>query len=97
MRVRSLSMRREGDYGSAYGKVDYSKPFQTTIEMEGNGNELKLQIGPEVSEKIMALIADEVVKAGKIAAEALTFSAFVIDALPAPEPKPKTLSEEIPF
>ncbi len=97
MHVRSLHMTRQGDYGSDYQRFDPTKPFNTVVKLEGDGNKVELQIPAEVSEKILALVADQLVEAGRRAAEAMVAKAFTVEALPAPEPAPTPLDDEIPF
>lgn len=70
MLVRSISIRRVGDYGS-YHAIDASKPFQCSIATEDNNAKVELIVSPELSAKIVALIAEEVATAGKKTAEAM--------------------------
>jgi len=84
MFVTSVTMRREGYFGSSYGsKVDPSKPFAATIEVHGQHGKVELRLSPELSERIVGIVADEIAAAGRATAEALTASC--LNALPAPE------------
>jgi hypothetical protein len=84
MLVRSISIRREGDlYG--YGNVDPSKPFRATIEVQGQHGKVELNLSPAMSERIVAIIADEVAAAGRATAEAMTAAVMNVVALPSPE------------
>lgn len=80
MFVTSISARREGYYGSNYGKADPNKPFAVTIELHGSRGKVELNVSPELSRRIVEIIADEVAAAGRATAEALT--ANFIDATP---------------
>ena len=70
MFVNRISITRDGYYG--YGKQDYSKPLRTTIEVEGQHGKVELNLSPDLSDKVVAIIADEVAAAGRATAEALT-------------------------
>ncbi len=83
MFVTSINVRREGYYGAGYGKADPNKPFAATIELHGQHGKVELQLSPEMSQRIVAIIADEVAAAGRATAEALT--ANFLEATPALE------------
>ena len=68
MFVNSISIRREGYYGMGYGKANPAKPFITTIEVEGPLGKVELNLPAAMSERIVAIIADEVVAAGRATA-----------------------------
>lgn len=80
MFVTNVSIRREGYYGAGYGKADPSKPFNATIELHGQKGKVELNLSPDMSAKIIALIADEVAAAGRATAEALV--ANILEAKP---------------
>jgi hypothetical protein len=80
MSVNAISIRREGYYSSSYGAPDPSKPFSCTIEIQGRGSKTELMLSPEISQRIVELIAEEVAAAGRAAAEAMIAS--VISATP---------------
>lgn len=84
MFVTSVSIRRQGYYGTyGGGKADPAKPFDITIEVHGQHGKVELALRPELSERIIALIAAEVADAGRATAEAMTAS--FIAATPALE------------
>lgn len=81
MILRALTLRREGDYG--YGSVDRSKPFRATVELiDTVGSEIKLLLPPTVSERVLAIIANEVAEAGAATARAMTADVFTAEAVP---------------
>lgn len=75
MIVSRISITSEGWY-SGYGKPDASKPLRATIEIHGDHGKTELNLPPETSEKIIALIADEVADAGRETARLLTAKAL---------------------
>ena len=72
MFVNRIDITRDGYYG--YGKADPTKPLKCSIEVQGEHGKIELKLSPDMSNKIVALIADEIVVAGKATAEALTAS-----------------------
>jgi hypothetical protein len=85
MFVTSISIRRDGYYGASYGKPDPAKPFRTTIEVLGNHGKIELELSPDMSRRIVDIVADEVAAAGRATAEAMTAECITCSALPAPE------------
>lgn len=86
MFVRSVSISREGDWDSDYGPApNLSKPFLATIKVHGQNGEVKPNLSPDLSTKIMAIIAEEVAAAGRATAEAMTAETFNVVALPKPK------------
>jgi hypothetical protein len=83
MFVTSISVRRDGYYGAGYGKPDPSKPFKATVEVHGQHGKIELVLDPDMSKRIVALIADEVAAAGRATAEAMTADVLTAKALPA--------------
>ncbi len=83
MIIRSINIGREGDYG--YGAVDASKPFRATIAVIGQTGKVELSLSPDMSQKIVAIIAEEVAAAGRATAEAMVAEVFTVQALAAPE------------
>lgn len=81
MILRSLSIRREGDYG--YSAIDPKKPFRATIEVAGNSGKVELLLSPELSRRIVEIVAEEVASAGRATAEMMVAEAFDHTALPA--------------
>jgi hypothetical protein len=84
MFLSRLSIYREG-YSSSYGRCDPSKPFRATIEVIGQSGKVELTLSPELSAKIVAVVADEVAAAGRATAEMMTAEALTIPASAAPE------------
>jgi hypothetical protein len=64
MFVTSISLRRDGYYGGNYGKADPSQSFRATIEVHGKQGKVELELDPAMSDRIIAIIADEVAAAG---------------------------------
>lgn len=72
MFVTRLNIHREGYFGHGYGRPDPSKPFRATIELLGDHGKIELNLSPEMSAKIVAIVAGEVAEAGRVTADALT-------------------------
>lgn len=70
MHLKQLSIRRDGYHG--YGKVDPSRPLICTVEMEGQSTSVTLNLDPDVSKRVLDLIASEVAAAGRATAERMT-------------------------
>lgn len=86
MFVTQIAVRRDGYYGSyGGGKADPSKPFHATIEVLGQSGKIELNLSPEMSQRIVAIIAEEVAAAGRATAEAMTAEVLNVAALAAPE------------
>jgi hypothetical protein len=81
MFVTSISIRREGYFGTGYGKADPAKPFNATIELHGQHGKVELVVSPAMSARIVEIVADEVAAAGRATAEAMTAS--FVNAQPA--------------
>jgi hypothetical protein len=81
MFVARISISREGYYSSS--TPDPTKPFQATVEVHGQHGKVQLNLSPDLSARVVAIIADEIAAAGRAAAEALT--AACLTALPAPD------------
>lgn len=84
MFVNAISIRREGYFGRGYGpsEGDPSKPFNATIEVQGQSGKVELNLSPEMSAKIVEVIAGEVAAAGRATAEALTATCLTVAAQP---------------
>lgn len=80
MYVNAISVRREGYYGSGY-RSDPSKPLRCTVEVQGESGKTELNLSPEASNRIVALIADELAASARAVAKAMTAS--FINAQPA--------------
>lgn len=74
MYLNRLTILREGYYGSNYGhsKGDPSKPLRATIEIQSVNGKTELDLGEEASARILAVISDELVRAARATAEAMT-------------------------
>lgn len=70
MFVNRISIARDGYFG--YGKPDPTKPLKASIEVEGQHGKVELNLSPELSDKVVKIIANEIVAAGRATAEALT-------------------------
>lgn len=88
MIVQAISIRREGySFGySSYRDADASKPFHATVEIHGRSGKTELQLSPEMSKRILDVIADEVVASSRATADAMTADILEATALPAPIP-----------
>ena len=86
MFVRSITISRENDWG--HGPIDASKPMLAKIKVQNIHGEIVLALSPEVSQRVLGLIAEEVAAAGRATAEAMTAEILTHAALPAPEPHP---------
>jgi hypothetical protein len=84
MFLSRLTVHREGYFGAGYGRADPSKPFRATVEVIGESGKVELNLSPELSAKIVAVVAEEVVAAGRATAEMMTADALTIAALPEP-------------
>jgi hypothetical protein len=73
MFVAAISIRREGYYAS-YVKPDLSKPFRCTVEVHGREGKVELDLSPDLSQRIVEVIADEVIKAATATAQAMAAS-----------------------
>jgi orotate phosphoribosyltransferase len=85
MFVSRIAIVRDGYSGYGYNKPDPSKPFRATIEVHGNHGKVELNLSPELSERVVALIAEDVAAAGRATAEAMTAAVLNVAALAAPE------------
>ena len=83
MIVRSINIRREGDFG--YGAIDVSKLFHATIQVEGMAGKVELNLSAEMSRRIIAIIADEVAAAGRATAVAMTAEILTVAAISGPK------------
>lgn len=79
MFVRAINIARENDYG--YGAVDPTKPFRAKIKVAGVHGEMDLVLSPDMSKRVVDLIAEEVAAAGRATAEAMTADVLSVAAL----------------
>ena len=83
MFVTNIHVTREGYFG--YGKPDPTKPFKATVQVEGQHGKVELILAPDVSARLVALLADEIVAASKATAEMMTASVLEVAPTPALE------------
>lgn len=81
MHVSSVKLIREGAYGYDHEKIDPTKPFVCTVEIVGQTGKHTLRIGPEVSQAVMGLIAEELAAEGRRVADMMQAQAFDHDDL----------------
>jgi hypothetical protein len=72
MFITSVNITREGYYG--YGRHDPTKPLRAKVAVEGQQGKIEVTLTPEASDLMVALIADELVKATRATAELMTSS-----------------------
>lgn len=72
MFVTSINIRRDGYYVYSAKKPDPNSRFRASIELHGQNGKIELDLSEELSQRIVDVIADEIVKAGRETAEALT-------------------------
>ena len=72
MFLAKLSITREGYIGRSYGRADPSKPLRATVEVIGESGTTELNLGPEASNRLIAIIADELAASARATAEAMT-------------------------
>lgn len=68
----------------SWDRVDASAPFKATIELQGASGKVELNLSEDLSRRIVEIVADEVVAAGRATAEAMIADAMLVSA---PEPK----------
>lgn len=73
MFVAAISIRKQGYYVYG-GKADATKPYEATIEVQGEHGKVELRLSPDLSQRVLEIIADEVAAAGKATAEAMVAS-----------------------
>jgi hypothetical protein len=83
MFVRTINIGRENDYG--YGHFNPQAPFIAKIKVEGSSGNVELNLSPELSRRVVEIIAEEVAAAGRATAEAMTAEILSIPALASPE------------
>jgi len=81
MFLAAITITREGYYPGGYHKADPSKPLRAVVQIDGPLGKTELNLPPETSDRIIALIADEVAEQSKRVAEAMTRQ--FIEAAPA--------------
>lgn len=81
----AITVLREGYYPglfqSSIGKDAAARPFTAKIEVQGAQGKVELQLSPELSKRVVDIIADEVAAAGRATAEAMVASMITAPAL----------------
>lgn len=72
MHLNAISITREGYYPGSCHKADPSKPLRCTVEVSGPMGKTELNLPPEVSDRIVSLISDELAAQSRRVAEAMT-------------------------
>lgn len=72
MFLAALSITREGYYSGSHRSADPSKPLRAVVEIIGAQGKTELNLPPETSAKIIALIADELAASARAVAENMT-------------------------
>lgn len=74
MFVTSIIIMRDGYYSGFGGDADASKPFKATVGVHGEHGKIELKLSPELSNRVVEVIADEIAAAGRATAEAMVAS-----------------------
>ncbi len=72
MHLNAISITRDGYYIGSHRQSDPSKPLRCTVEVAGPLGKTELNLPPEVSDSIVALIADELAAQTRRVAEVMT-------------------------
>jgi hypothetical protein len=83
--VSKIEIRKQGYYGGYSGAPKAETPYDCTIEIYGQSGKVELNLSPELTTRLMAIIGDEVVASSKRTAEAMTAEIITVAALPSPE------------
>jgi hypothetical protein len=59
-----------------------SDPFEATVKVVGDYGEVKLRLSPELSRRVIEIVADEVANAGRATADMMVAEALDIVATP---------------
>lgn len=70
MIIKSITIRRQS--WASYGRVKPDDPMLAQIEVESPHGEIKLNIEPERTKAVLALVADMIAEAGRETAMAMT-------------------------
>ena len=82
-----LMIVRQGIGAYSYNKANPEAPFSATIELQGASGKVELNLSDDLSRRIVEIVADEVVAAGRATAEAMVADAMLVSA-----PEAKKLS-----
>jgi hypothetical protein len=76
MHLNAITIRREGYYGSGTysSRSDPTKPLHCTVEVQGPMGKTELNLPPEVRNRLISLIANELAAQTKRVAEVMTAS-----------------------
>lgn len=85
MFIGRVNIQREGYHGYGHGRFDASKPFIATIEVFGSQTKTEMILSPELSLRVVEIVAEEIAASGRVVAEAMTAEAMNVVALPPPE------------
>lgn len=85
MIITRISVTKDGYSPYSYSKPKPDAPYQATIETLGSHGKVELSLSPELSRRVVEIIADEVAAAGRATAEAMVAEVLTGTALPAPE------------
>ncbi|GEM_PF-6087369 len=83
MFITAINIAREGYYG--FGKQDPTKPLRASVAVEGQHGKVELNLSPEASDRMVALIADEIVAATQATASLMTSNVLAAVTPPALE------------
>lgn len=72
MFLAAINITREGYYMGGYGKPDPSKPLRATVQIDGPMGKTEINLPPETSDKIVALISVELAEQARKVAEVMT-------------------------
>ena len=72
--------RRTAGFGAGPPKAH--DHFDATVQIHGEHGEVKLKLGPDLCERVVSVLADEVVKAARETAQAMTAEALEVVAAP---------------
>lgn len=86
MFITQIQIYRDG-YLSGYTTPDQSKPFSAKVEVAGVRGKTELLLSPELSRRVIEIIADELMAATRATAEAMTAEVLSVAALPSPAKK----------
>ena len=74
-----LTVTREGYSAYSYSKADPNKPFRAIIETQSHSGKVELTLSPELSRRIVEIVAGEVASAGRATAEMMVADAMLVN------------------
>lgn len=81
--LNRVTIHRKGLH--SWDKADPASPFHATIELQGATGKVELNLSEALSRRIVEIVADEVVAAGRATAEAMVADAMLIQPAAAPK------------